>query len=123
MEIWVIMRAIHLLAMAFFVGGQLMLAATIVPVLKGNDAMVPVARRFAWGSLIALLVLILTGAYMASHYHEWSDPLLIAKIALLIVVAGLIHFHMQNGQKHWLAPLIFVISLTIMVLGVQLAHG
>jgi hypothetical protein len=41
-------RYLRLLAMAFFVGGQLFLYASI-------------ARRFGWGTLAALAVLIATG--------------------------------------------------------------
>jgi hypothetical protein len=49
---------LHLVAMAFFVGGQLMLAAVVVPVLRGREEGVPLraaARRFGFGTLAAIL--------------------------------------------------------------------
>lgn len=122
MDLWGVMRVIHLLSMAFFVGGQLILATVLVPVLRGKDEMKVVARRFGHLSGIALLLLILTGAYMASHYHEWGNWNLRAKIAILIVLFGLIAYHMQNGQKRWLDPVIATLSLSLVVLGVALAH-
>jgi predicted MFS family arabinose efflux permease len=51
---------LHLLAMAFFVGGQLMLAAVVVPLLRGVDGGEPLraaARRFGIGTVIAVGVL------------------------------------------------------------------
>ena len=71
---WEAIRWLHLLAMAFFVGGQLFLAACVVPVVRGDrPRMQAVARRFGWGTLVALAVLLATGAAMASHYGDWSS--------------------------------------------------
>src|SRR6476646_1859844 len=84
---------LHLLGMAFFVGGQLVLAAIVVPVLRGLDDRGPLraaARRFGIGTVIAVAVLILTGVAMASHEHLWSDSTLQVKMALVAVVAVLI---------------------------------
>lgn len=67
MDIWTVVHAVHLLAMAFFVGGQIMLAAVLVPVFRGRPEMKVVAQRFAVGSLVALGLLILTGVELASH--------------------------------------------------------
>ena len=63
-----IVRYLHLLAMALFVGGQLVLAIAVVPGLRGRDreGLRAVARRFGWASLGALVVLVATGAWMAS---------------------------------------------------------
>ena len=52
---------LHLLAMAFFVGGQLFLVAAVVPALRGSEDREPmraIARRFGQGSLVALGVLV-----------------------------------------------------------------
>src|ERR687896_1922892 len=58
-RMWETVRWIHLLAMAFFVGGQLVLAAVVVPVLRGDRARLrDAARRFATGTLVALALLI-----------------------------------------------------------------
>ena len=56
---------LHLVAMAFFIGGQLMLATIVVPVLRGFADRGPLrsaARRFGFGTLIAVGVLVATGA-------------------------------------------------------------
>jgi uncharacterized membrane protein len=115
---------LHLLAMAFFVGGQLMLAAVVVPVLRGRDGGVPMraaARRFGVGTLVAIGVLVLTGAAMASHYHRWSDSTLQVKLGLVAVVAVLIHLHMRRPEWHVLDAAIFLVSVAIVWLGIVVA--
>ncbi|MGZ5342649.1 MAG: hypothetical protein ACXWEK_06420, partial [Solirubrobacterales bacterium] len=65
---WDLVLALHLLAMAFFVGGQLFLVAAVVPVERrapDRERLRAIARRFGWGSLVAVAVLIATGAAMA----------------------------------------------------------
>src|SRR4051794_18350993 len=62
---WEAVLWLHLLAMAFFVGGQLVLAAVVVPVLRGAEDRAPLraaARRFGAGTLVAIAVLVVTGA-------------------------------------------------------------
>lgn len=120
---WEVVRWIHLLAMAFFVGGQLMLVAVVVPVARGTDAMRAAARRFGYGTLAAIGVLLLTGAMLASHYEEWGDGTLHAKLGLVLVVGVLVLVHMRRPANHALDGLIFVGSLVIVYLGVTLAHG
>ena len=115
-------RWLHLLAMAFFVGGQLMLAAVVVPVARGSEAMRPVARRFGYGTLVALAVLIATGAAMASHLHRWEDGTLHAKLALVLLAGVLVVVHIRRPSWRALDGLIFVVSLAIVWLGVALAH-
>ncbi len=54
----------RLLAMALFVGGQLVFGIAVVPILRQDpdrDRMRAVARRFGYGSLAALGVLVATG--------------------------------------------------------------
>ena len=41
MDGWLAVRFVHVVAMAFFVGGQRMLAAVVVPVLRGGDRAKP----------------------------------------------------------------------------------
>ena len=90
---WDAIRWLHLLAMAFFVGGQLFLVTCVVPVVRGDRPRIQaVARRFGWGTL---------GAF----------------------AAVLVLWHMQSPGDHWLEGLIFVVSLAIVWLGVALAHG
>ncbi|MFL5822967.1 MAG: hypothetical protein ACJ764_05940, partial [Solirubrobacteraceae bacterium] len=124
MTLWNGILWLHLLAMAFFVGGQLMLAAIVVPVLRGVEAGEPLraaARRFGLGTLAAFLVLIATGVAMASHEHKWHDSTLQVKLGLVVVVAVLIHLHMRRPQWHALDAAIFLASLAIVWLGIVVA--
>ncbi len=119
------MLALHLLAMAFFVGGQLFLALAVVPVERRSpdrERLRAIARRFGWGSLIAIGVLLATGIAMASHDHLWGSATLQAKLTLVVVTAALIVGHMRRPERHELEGLIFLASLTIVVLGVALAN-
>jgi putative copper export protein len=122
---WHLVRWLHLLAMAFFVGGQLMLAAVVVPVLRGGEnreSIRRVARRFGAGSLVAILVLVVTGSLMASHYHRWSDGDLQVKLGLVVVVGLLIGWHARKPELHVLEGLVFLVSLAIVWLGIAIAH-
>jgi uncharacterized membrane protein len=124
MSFWNGVLWLHLLAMAFFVGGQLMLAAIVVPVLRGSDDRGPLraaARRFGIGTLGAVGVLIITGAAMASHFHRWSDSTLQVKLALVVLVAVLIGAHMRKPDWHALDAAIFAVSLAIVWLGIVVA--
>lgn len=123
MDFWDVLRAIHLLAMAFFVGGQIFLAAVLVPLLKGKPEMQLVARRFFHASGVALLLLILTGVYLAGHEDAWNDPILWTKIGLLVTVFALIGYHVSHREKRWVDPVLGTLSIAIAVLGVALAHG
>jgi uncharacterized membrane protein len=122
--VWNAVLWLHLVAMAFFVGGQLMLAAIVVPLLRGREGGVPLraaARRFGLGTVIAILVLIATGAAMASHYHRWSDSTLQVKLGLVVLVAVLIGLHMRRPTWHVLDAAIFLTSLAIVWLGIVVA--
>jgi uncharacterized membrane protein len=112
---------LHLLAMAFFVGGQLMLAAIVVPVLRASGDRAPLraaARRFGIGTLVAVVALVITGAAMASHFHRWSDSTLQVKLGLVVLVFVLIAAHMRKPEWHVLDAAIFAVSLAIVWLGI-----
>ena len=120
-----LVRYLHLLAMAFFVGGQLLLVAAIVPSLRAADdreRLRAIARRFGWGTLAAIAVLIATGIPLAAHFHQWASGALHVKLALVAIVAGLVVWHMRRPQVHALEGAILVGSLAIVWLGVSLAH-
>lgn len=124
-EEWALIRAIHLLAMAFFVGGQLFLAAVVVPLERrapDRDRLRAVARRFAWGTLGAIAVLLATGAAMASHYHQWGNGALHAKLALVALVGALVGWHIRRPDLRILDGAIFAVTLAVVWLGVTLAH-
>lgn len=60
-HVWFTLRWLHILAMAFFVGGQLFLAAIVVPVERRSpdrERLRAIARRFGYGTLTALSVLL-----------------------------------------------------------------
>jgi uncharacterized membrane protein len=119
-------RWLHLLAMAFFVGGQLFLVVAVVPAFRESGdrrGLQLIARRFGYGSLVAIGVLIATGAIMASHYDQWSDTKLMIKLGLVVLVGALIGWHMRRPGDHAIEGAIFVASLAIVWLGVALAHG
>ena len=118
-------RWLHLLAMAFFVGGQLVLLAAVVPALRSRDrdALRAVARRFGWGSLVALAVLVATGSIMASDENRWSDGTLQLKLALVGGAAALVIAHTRWPRLHALEGAVFLLSLAIVALGIELAHG
>jgi uncharacterized membrane protein len=120
-----LVRYLHLLAMAFFVGGQLFLVAAVVPTLRGDgdrERLRAIARRFGWGTLAAIAVLIATGIPLATHFHQWDSGTLHVKLSLVAMVAGLIVWHMRRPQMHALEGAIFLGSLAIAWLGVSLAH-
>jgi len=122
---WTAIRWLHLIAMGFFVGGQLFLAAVVVPALRGIETrpqLRTIARRFGAGTLGAIGVLLATGAAMASHYGLWSSGTLHVKLALVAVVAALVVWHMRRPRLHALEGLIFLSSLAIVWLGIDLAH-
>ena len=124
---WELVRWLHLLAMAFFVGGQLFLVAAVVPAFRGREGrerepVRVIARRFGQGTLVALAVLVATGAAMAGHFSRWGDGTLHVKLALVVVVGVLVAWHIRRPQSRALDGLVFVGSLAIVWLGVALAH-
>lgn len=121
---WEVIRFLHLLGIAFFVGGQLMLVAVVTPALRGQDRalMREAAKRFGIGSAVALALIIATGAAMASHLHRWSDGTLHAKIGLLVAVFILTGLHTRTPYTRALSLITLLLSIVIVYLGVELAH-
>jgi uncharacterized membrane protein len=122
--VWNAVLWLHLVAMAFFVGGQLMLAGILVPVLRGVDGGEPLraaARRFGLGTMAAFVVLIATGSAMATHQHRWGDSTLQVKLGLVVLVIVLIVAHMRKPAWHVVDGLVFLVSLAIVWLGIVVA--
>lgn len=122
--LWQAILFLHLVAMAFFLGGQLLLAAAVVPALRGDEnreQLRAVARRFGWGSLLALGVLIATGSAMASHLDLWSDGTLHVKLTLVAVALVLVGAHLRYARAHLLQAAVFLVTLAIVWEAVQLA--
>src|SRR5579859_4236845 len=116
MTFWNLVLGAHLLGMAFFVGGQMMLGAVIVPVLRAGTDPQPLraaARRFGIGTLIALGVQVITGAAMATHNHQWGNSTLHIKLGLVVLVGLLIAFHLRRTEWRALDALTFLATLGI----------
>jgi|SRR5580704_4113733 4-hydroxybenzoate polyprenyltransferase len=125
-HLWFVIRWLHLLAMTFFVGGQMMLAAIVLPVGRGADdreSLRTIARRFGYGTLVALLVLLATGTAMAFHFELWSNGTFHIKLALVALVGALLIWHVRRPNWHVLEAIVFLFSLTIMWIGLYLANG
>jgi uncharacterized membrane protein len=125
-DAWLAVRWLHVIAMAFFVGGQLLLVVAVVPVeRRGQDRerLRAIARRFGYGTLVAIAVLLATGSAMASRLHLWGDGTLQLKLALVAVVAVFVVWHIVRPTMHALEGVVFVLSLAIVWLGLTLAHG
>lgn len=102
-EVWQTVRWLHTLAMAFFVGGQLLLAVAVVPAERGAPDRVrlrAIARRFGYGTLAAIAVLLVTGSAMATHFDLWADGTMQVKLALVAVVAVLVVWHIRCPTMH-----------------------
>jgi uncharacterized membrane protein len=115
---------VHLIAMAFFVGGQLMLAAVVVPVMRDAEDrsdLRAMARRFGSGSLIALGLLVVSGSAMASDQDLWDSATLQVKLGCVALAIVLIVWHTRRPEWHALEGIVFVLSLVIVALGVSLA--
>jgi uncharacterized membrane protein len=125
-HVWFVVRWLHLLAMGFFVGGQMMLAAVVVPVGRRStdgESLRAIARRFGYGTLVALLVLIATGAAMAFHLDLWSNGTFHVKLALVVIVGALLVWHIRRSDLHILEAIVFLLSLAIVWIGLYLANG
>ena len=127
---WDVVLWIHLLAMALFLGGQLFMGLAIVPVYiaqggkdgAAHDWMQPIARRFGWASLGALVVALITGSMMASHLDLWSETALSIKLTLVAVAVVLtcLHVFVVHGSNRLLQALILLDSLAIVLVATAL---
>jgi uncharacterized membrane protein len=123
---WRIVLYLHLLSMAFFVGGQLVFGLAVVPLMRGEgdrERLRAVARRFGYGSVGALVVLVITGWGLASHFKLWDSSTLHWKLALVALVIVLVVAHLRWAKLHALQGAILVASLVIVYLGLSLATG
>ena len=127
---WDVVLWLHLLAMAVFVGGQLVFGLALAPVYvkqggsegSAHEWMQPIARRFGWASLGALVILLATGASMASHLDLWSSTALNVKLGLvaLAIVLTCIHVFVVHGSNRLLQSLILLDSLAIVLVATAL---
>jgi putative copper export protein len=121
---WQAVLYVHLLAMAFFVGGQLVVGLALVPVERTNpdpERLRAVARRFGIGSAVALAVLLTTGIAMASHYSLWDLGTLQLKLGLVAVLIALTLAHLRFPRAHAPQGALLLITLVVVWLGVDIA--
>ena len=126
MQTWTVVRFLHILAIAFFVGGQLMLAVAIAPAVRRTrdaDTMRLIARRFGIGSVVALALAVATGAAMASQFSLWSSNVLQIKLMLLVLVGVLAGLHVVSPESRAISYGIVAASLLVLWLGVKLTYG
>lgn len=124
-SLWLGVLYLHLLSMAFFLGGQMVLVAAVLPVARRDSdrtQMRAIARRFGLGSLLALLFLIATGTAMATHFHYWEDGTLQLKLVLVALIFVLGSLHLRWPRFHALSAAILLATLVIVWLGLDLAH-
>jgi putative copper export protein len=121
---WTFLRFLHIVALVFFVGGQLMLVVAVTPAVRPHEAaMRGVAIRFAVGSAVALAVLIATGIAMASHFALWDNPTLHAKLGLFVLIFVLVGLHAVSPKSRALSYGTLAVSLGVIWLGVKLTYG
>ena len=125
MTFWNGVLWLHLLAMAFFVGGQLMLGGDRRPGaprrVDGGAPLRAAARRFGFGTLIAV---------RRARHHRRGDGLAPASLERLDTPGQaqprgarglLIVAHMRRPEWHVLDAAIFLVSLAIVWLGIVVA--
>ncbi len=120
---WQAVLYLHLLAMAFFFGGQLVLGLVIVPVERRNsdrERLRAMARRFGYGSLIALGVLLVTGYALATHEDLWGSTTLQVKVTLVAAIIGLTLAHLRWPKLHALQGAILLATAVVIWLGLDL---
>src|SRR5215213_6831413 len=122
-DFWQAVLYLHLLAMAFFVGGQLVFGTVVIPILRHDpdpERMLALARRFGYGSLIAFGTLVLTGWAMASHFDLWGSSNLRWKLGLVVLLVAVTAAHLRFGRAHVLQGGILLVTLAIVWLGLEL---
>ncbi len=123
---WTLLIFLHVVAMAFFLGGQIMLAFTVVPVMRAEPAqpkrIKAIAQRFGIGSLIALAVLLFTGLMMANHFQLWDYEPFQIKMGLVVATIISVLIHMAKGGSHVLMGITFMLTLATVYAGVNLTH-
>ncbi len=124
--VWFVVRWTHLLAMAFFVGGQAVVAVAVVPVGRAagdRTQLRAIARRFGYGSAAAVAILVATGSAMATHAGLWGSTALHVKLVLVALIAVLLVWHVRRPDAHAIEAIVFLLSLGVTWIGLYLANG
>lgn len=126
MQTWTLVRYGHIVAITFFVGGQLLLVAAVAPALRRSgdeDTMRVIARRFGVGSVAALLLAIATGVALASHFSLWDSNILQVKLMVLVLVGVLTALHIASPKSRAVSYGVVAASLLVLWFGVKLTYG
>ncbi|MFZ0996164.1 MAG: CopD family protein [Candidatus Dormiibacterota bacterium] len=143
MLFWSLLIFVHVLAAAFWVGGQLMLVVVVLPLLRRGaspqlvrELASATGRRFAsLTNLVLLPILVVTGIALAWLNGVRPDNLtstpfgrvLLVKVVLVVVVFSLAGLHgvaarrLRRSQVRAMAVATLVISIAIVGLGAALA--
>ena len=124
MELWELIRFLHIIGLAAFVGGQVVLVAAVAPVLRRepDEVMLSIARRFGIVTAGAIVVLVATGIAMASHFSLWGNDVLQAKLAVVVLVGVLVGLHIASPRSRALSLALVAASMLVVWLGVDLSH-
>ncbi len=122
-----VVRYLHLLGAAVWIGGLLVVAATIPAVrrVSGDRAVLgAIARRFGVVSGAAMALLVITGLIQAAGYG-WTGTLMI-KVSLVLASIILTIWHSLNARSQspatrgLIQALILILALMILALAVAL---
>jgi uncharacterized membrane protein len=79
MDVVIIARALHVVAVVIWVGGVAMVTTIALPAVRRGDlgadrlkAFQALEHRFAWQARVAVIVVGLTGFYMAARLDLWG---------------------------------------------------
>ncbi len=94
---WTLLRFLHLLSAAIWVGGQAAIFIA-VPVIRAHTdqpgaILGTIGRRFGALAGPALLLLLVTGMAQASHYRLWDTSEVHGKLGIFAVVFVLTGIH------------------------------
>ncbi len=100
---WTVVRFLHLLAAAVWVGGQVALFIA-VPVIRQHTSdpgaiLGTIGRRFGGLAGPALLILLVTGMAQASHFGLWDAGEVHGKLGIWIAVFVLTGIHGVLGAR------------------------
>jgi putative copper export protein len=118
---------LHVLGAAVWVGGLIVLAATVSAVREVSDdrtVLSAIARRFAVVSWTAMGLLVITGLIQASRYG-WTGPLLV-KVSLVLASMILTIWHTVSAHSQspatrgMIQALIMILALVILGIAVSL---
>ncbi len=75
----IIARALHVVAVVIWIGGLMMATTVVLPAIRRGDlgpdrlkAFQTIEHRFVWQARIAVIVVGLTGFYMAARLDMWE---------------------------------------------------